>query len=134
MIMMKPRAFYAVSAAVLFAAEVCIALFARDNFVRPYLGDVLVVMLIHCAARAVSPVKPRLLPLYVFLLGCLAELAQYFDLLGLLGLSHIAWLRVAAGGTFDWGDILCYGVGCAVVALLEYRCKTRTSPRKTTRA
>ena len=32
---------YALAAALLFAVEVAIALYVRDRFVRPYLGDVL---------------------------------------------------------------------------------------------
>ena len=129
---MKPRVCYAAATAALFAAEICIALFVRDNFVRPYLGDVLAVALVHCAARVIWPAKPRFLALYVFLFACFVELAQHIRLLELLGLGHVAWLRVAAGGTFDWVDIACYGVGCAAVALLEYLCKTRKSPPKTT--
>jgi len=38
----------------------------------------------------------------------------------LLGLAHIGWLRVVIGGTFDWVDILCYGVGCAAAGAAEH--------------
>lgn len=116
---MKKRIMYAIAALVLFGVEVCIALFVHDNFVRPYLGDVLVVILIHCAVRVVFPAKPRLLPVYVFLFACAIEVTQYVHLLDLLGLAHIGWLRVVIGGTFDWGDIACYAVGCGVVAAGE---------------
>ena len=126
----KTRIFYALTALVLFAIEVCIALFVRDNFVRPYLGDVLVVILIHCALRVVFPEKPRLLPLYVFLFAGLVELTQYVHLLDLLGLAHIRWLYVVAGGTFDWRDAACYAAGCCVIAAGEFlieRHKNRTA-------
>ena len=63
---MKIRISYAIAALALFGIEVCIALFARDDFVRPFVGDVLVVILIHCAVRILSPAKPRLLAVYVF--------------------------------------------------------------------
>ena len=113
--MKKLRIFYAIAALALFGLEVCIALFVHDNFVRPYVGDALVVILVHCAVRVVFPEKPRLLPLYVFLFAGLVELTQYVHLLDLLGLAHIRWLYVVAGGTFDWRDVACYAVGCAVV-------------------
>ena len=117
---MKIRISYAIAALALFGIEVCIALFARDDFVRPFVGDVLVVILIHCAVRILSPAKPRLLAVYVFAFACLVEFTQYVQLLNLLGLGHIAWLRIAVGGTFDWGDVLCYAVGCGVIGLIEY--------------
>ncbi|MCL2123530.1 MAG: DUF2809 domain-containing protein [Desulfovibrionaceae bacterium] len=117
--MKKIRIFYAVAALALFGAEVCIALFVHDDFVRPYIGDVLVVILAHCAFRVIFPAKPRLLPVYVFLFACLVELTQYVHLLDLLGLGQVQLLRIVIGGTFDWRDIVCYGVGCAVVGVIE---------------
>ena len=99
--------------------EICIALFARNTFLRGSLGDALVVILIHCALRVFFPRKPRLLPLYVFLFACLVEFSQYVRLLDLLGLGHIAWLRVLAGARFSWGDIICYAVGCALIFAAE---------------
>jgi hypothetical protein len=116
---MKQRVFYGITALCILAIEVCIALFAH-GFVRNSLGDVLAVILVHCALRVLFLRKPRALPLYVFLFACAVEFTQYIHLLDSLGLGHIAWLRIAAGGTFSWGDILCYLAGCAIAALLEY--------------
>ena len=45
--MMKKRIFYIISFLVIFCIEVLIALYVRDNFVRPYVGDVLVVVLVY---------------------------------------------------------------------------------------
>ena len=42
---MKKRIFYIISFLVIFCIEVLIALYVCDNFVRPYIGDVLVVVL-----------------------------------------------------------------------------------------
>ena len=124
--MRKTRVFYALAALALLGAEVCIALFVRNGFVRGSLGDVLVVVLIHCALRVIFPGKPRLLPLYVFLFACVIELTQYVHLLDLLGVEN-QLLRVAIGGTFDWGDIVCYAIGCVLVGAAE--CIRRTIPR-----
>ncbi len=49
-----PRAAYLIAALFIFAVEVVIALYVRDDFVRPYLGDVLAVMLVYCAVRTVG--------------------------------------------------------------------------------
>ena len=50
----------------LLATEVLIALFVHDDFVRPYLGDVLVVPVIFFLLRAAFPERIKLLPLYIF--------------------------------------------------------------------
>ena len=44
---MKKRIFYIISFLVIFCIEVLIALYVCDNFVRPYIGDVLVVVLVY---------------------------------------------------------------------------------------
>ena len=43
----KKRAFYAAAFLILLAIEVLIALFVHDRFVRPYLGDVIVVIVVY---------------------------------------------------------------------------------------
>lgn len=45
------RWFYAICFIGLFIVETLIALFLRDAFIRPYMGDVLVVILIYCFVR-----------------------------------------------------------------------------------
>ena len=48
---MKKRIFYIISFLVIFCIEVLIALYVCDNFVRPYIGDVLVVVLVYSFVR-----------------------------------------------------------------------------------
>ncbi|MDR3313606.1 MAG: DUF2809 domain-containing protein [Oscillospiraceae bacterium] len=117
--MKRRRLWYALLTALLFAVEVCIALFAHDAFVRPFLGDVLVVILVHCAVRVAFPLRPRLLPLYVFAFACGVEALQGIHILDLLGLSQSAFLTVVVGTSFSWLDILCYLVGCIFCACGE---------------
>jgi len=117
---MRVRLAWGIAAALQFALMVYIALFVTQPFVRGHLGDVIVVTFIHCAVRAVFPKKPRLLALYVFMFACFVEFTQYINLLDILGLAHITWLRVIIGVTFDWGDILCYAIGCAIMGAGEF--------------
>ena len=63
---MRQRLIYGAAAVVLLAAEILIALFVRDAFVRPYGGDILVTVLICCFLRIFLPDGLKLLPLYVF--------------------------------------------------------------------
>lgn len=96
----------------LLATEVCIALFVNDSFIRPYVGDMLVTLLLCCLCRVIIPNKVRLLPLYVFAFAACVEIGQYFDLVALLGLADNRFLSVLMGRTFSWLDLLCYAVGC----------------------
>ena len=54
--MCRRRLGYAALCAVLLGVEIVIALYVRDAFVRPYVGDVLVVILIACFIRIFVPV------------------------------------------------------------------------------
>jgi len=103
----------------LLAVEICIALFVNDSFVRPYVGDMLVTLLLCCLCRVIIPNKVRLLPLYVFAFAACVEFSQYFDLVSLLGLADNRFLSILMGRTFSWLDLLCYAVGCAVASLLD---------------
>lgn len=96
---------------VFFFIEVFIALYLRDNFIRPYVGDVLVVIVVYCFVRIFIPEKFRLLPLYLFLFAFSVEWMQYFELVKRLGLENNVILRTIIGSVFDVKDIVCYAVG-----------------------
>lgn len=79
----------------LLAVEVCIALFVHDAFVRPYVGDMLVTLLLCCMCRVILPDKIRLLPVFVFLFAACVEIGQYFDVVALMGLTDNRFLSIA---------------------------------------
>ncbi|MDE6434590.1 MAG: DUF2809 domain-containing protein [Lachnospiraceae bacterium] len=113
------RTKYSVTFLLLLMIEVLIALYVHDDFIRPYIGDVLVVIVVYCFIRIWIPDRCRLLPLYVFLFAAGVEVLQYFDLVRVLGLEENVFLRVLIGSVFDWEDILCYAVGCVVLVGYE---------------
>ena len=117
--MKKQRLMYVLMLIVLLGVEVGIALFVHDDFVRPYIGDVLVTVLLCCLCRVVLPEGVPALPLYVFVFAALVEAAQYVDVVKLLGWENNAFLSTIIGRTFSWADILCYGVGCLVFWMIE---------------
>lgn len=103
----------------LLALEVGIALFVNDAFVRPYVGDMLVTLLLCCLCRVIIPDKIRMLPVYVFVFAACVEIGQYFDVVALLGLADNRIISIALGRTFSWMDIVCYAVGCVAAFLLD---------------
>ena len=125
--MKKSRFAYAVSFVVLFFTELLIALFVHDRFVRPYIGDVLVTVLLCCLCRIIIPKGVSMLPVYVFAFAALAEAAQYFEIVKLLGLEDNTFISTLVGTTFSVVDFICYGVGCFAFWIVEksvlyYRC------------
>lgn len=113
------RVAYLLATVLIFLLELFIALFVRDNFIRPYVGDILVVVLIYTFLRIIFPERPRLLPLYVFLFAAGVEALQGMRIVELLGLQNNRFFSVLIGTTFDWKDIICYGVGYVLLGLWE---------------
>ena len=105
---------------ILFLTEVFIAIYVHDNFIRPYIGDVLVVIVIYMFLRIIIPDKIKLLPLYVFIFAVFVEIMQYINIVQILGLESNKILSIAIGSSFDLKDILCYAVGCGIMGVYEY--------------
>lgn len=117
-------------AALLLAVEVLIALFVHDSIIRPYFGDVLVVILIWCLVRGIFPRRPEFLSPWIFLFAVLVEFSQAIPLVELLGLDSIPFFVIIMGNSFSWTDLLCYLCGCLPMTLIEWVCrrKRRNSP------
>lgn len=110
---------YIIATILFLGVEVLIALKVNDDFVRPYIGDVLVVIVIYTFIRIFIPDRCRLLPLYIFVFAVIVEGLQRLHIVDLLGLSDNRFFSVLIGGTFDIRDIVCYGVGCILLVLCE---------------
>lgn len=113
------RIYYGIAFLILLIIEVVIALYVHDNFIRPYIGDVLVVSVVYCFVRVFIPEGVKLMPLYVFMFAAFVEVLQYFQLVKLLKLEENVFARVIIGSTFDINDIVCYGVGSIVIVAFE---------------
>lgn len=120
----QKRLTYLLAFALLLVVEVCIALFVHDAFLRPYVGDVLVTVLLCCLSRAICPRFSPALP--VFLLAAAVEGLQWLGLTEIMGLQETI-LGIILGSTFDWKDILCYGLGCLLFAAAELLWSKRTN-------
>jgi len=127
--MKKERLFHFAVFLLLLLAEVYIALYVHDSFVRPYLGDVLVVVVLYFFLRIFIPKDHIWLLGAIFLFAVLVEILQYFHLAELLGITNPV-LRILLGSVFDVKDILCYGVGCCFLAVYEWLRYVKQQKRK----
>jgi hypothetical protein len=103
----------------LFVIEVFIALYVNDNFIRPYLGDVLVVILIYCFVKSFLKISVTKATIGVLLFAFFVETLQYFAIIEILGLQDNQLARTVIGTSFAWEDILAYLVGIVIVIVCE---------------
>jgi len=110
---------YFIAAVVLFVTEVLIALYVHDTIIRPYIGDVLVVILIYCFVRSFFRVPVFITAVWVLLFAYTIEMLQYFNMVEKLGLENSKLASVVMGTSFAWKDMFAYTVGFALVLLVE---------------
>lgn len=118
--MMKNRLQYILATLLLLVVEVCIALFMHDKIIRPYIGDVLVVIVLYTFVRILIPKGCVLLPVWVFLFAIGVECLQLIHITDLLEVRS-RFLRILIGTSFDVKDIFCYAIGCGLTGIYEYR-------------
>jgi len=109
--------------AVLLLIEVVIALFVKDRFIRPYLGDVLVVILIYCFVKSFIKISVYKAALGVLLFAFTIEILQYCSLVEKLKLQHNTVAKTVIGTSFSWEDILAYITGILIVLIAEKQFK-----------
>lgn len=116
----KKRINYLVIFIILLAIEILIAVYIHDNFIRPYVGDILVVALVYYFIRIFLPSGVRMLTLYVFIFSASIEVIQYFRVIESIGLENNTFIKIVLGSVFDLKDIICYAIGCLIIGIYEF--------------
>ena len=117
--MFKFNKTYFALAALIFSIEVLIALYVHDTIIRPYIGDLLVVMLIYCFVKAFLNVKVVPTAICVLLFSFFVETMQYLNIVEKLGLEDSKIARTVIGTSFEWIDLLAYTTGILIVLVIE---------------
>lgn len=103
----------------IFIIEVIIAKFVNDSFIRPYGGDILVVILMYYFVKTFVQAKPLCIIIPVVLFAYLVEMGQYFHLVEVLNMQDNKIMRIVIGSSFSWGDILCYTIGGVICYFID---------------
>ncbi len=106
---------------IIFVIEVCIALFVNDSVIRPYGGDVLVVVLMYYFAKTFVATRTECLIFVVLLFAYIVEIGQYFHLVEKLNMQNNRVMRIVIGSSFSWGDIFAYTLGAAVCYVVDVK-------------
>ncbi|MDD9195733.1 DUF2809 domain-containing protein [Aliivibrio sp. S3MY1] len=104
---------------VMFAVLVFIALFVKDQFVRPIGGDVLVVIWLYYLLSSVIDMPSKQLTFTVLGIAYLVELGQFLNVNAFLGIEPSSSLHLILGATFDWIDLVAYTVGAIICYWVE---------------
>lgn len=103
---------------IIFFVEVLIATKLKDIFfVRAYLGDVIVVILLYTFVKSFLIVNDQKLILGILIFSCLIEWGQYFNIAEKSGFRKGSLMYIIIGNSFSWIDILCYAAGCFLLYL-----------------
>ena len=113
---MKQRLGYLAAFFLVLLLEIFIGVFIQDNFIRPYVGDMLVTMLLCCLCRVILPRLSPAIP--VFLFSAVVEGLQWLGVTEKLGLQGTV-MGIILGSTFDWKDLFCYALGCIAFAVTD---------------
>lgn len=111
----------------IFFIEVLIALYVKDNFIRPYIGDVLVVILIYYFVKAFLRLPIWNLAIGVLIFSYMVEILQFYHFVELIGMEHNRFANVVIGNFFAWEDLLAYTIGITIVLVVEIYFTTHNS-------
>ena len=110
-----------IASVTLLGIEIIIGMYAH-GWIRSYLGDVLVVILLYTLFRMVLPKKPSfgsLLPTGILIFSFCVEFLQLWGFCDKFGITN-KLLRIIIGTGFSWIDLLCYAIGILPCFLCEY--------------
>ncbi|MPQ45313.1 DUF2809 domain-containing protein [Clostridium tarantellae] len=116
---MKINLRYLVSFIILFLVESFIAIAVKNVFIRAYIGDVLVIILMYTLIKTFISKPIKLLPIYLFVFASFIEVLQYFNIVEVLQLQNNKIVATIIGNTFDIKDILCYLIGAVILLIWD---------------
>jgi hypothetical protein len=99
---------------VLLGLEILIAIYVKDQWIRPFLGDTLVVLLIYSFLRIWIKHSLKLI-MGILLFSFFVEYLQYLCIISLLGLEKHTLLKIIIGSSFDFRDLLTYTLGAIIL-------------------
>ena len=115
------RLIYGLASLILLGIEILIGLYAH-GWVRSYLGDVLVVILLYTLYRTISPGRPAkwfVLPTVILIFSFAVEFLQLWGFCDRFGITN-KLLRIIIGTGFSYIDLISYAVGIIPCYIIEF--------------
>lgn len=96
-----------------------VSLFSSNQFIRGFLGDAVIVILIYCFAKSFKNFSPLPLSIGVTVFAYGIEFSQYFKIITLLGFKENLFTRIVFGSVFDPLDLIAYTIGGTIIYFLD---------------
>lgn len=106
---------------IIFLIEVGIALFIHDQFIRPYLGDYLVIFLLYYFTASFVKTRPTYIIIGILLFSYLIEMLQFLNIVDYFQIKNKI-LRIVIGNTFSFEDLIIYTLAGISLYLFKSRC------------
>jgi len=103
----------------IFIVEILIAKYLHDAYIRPFGGDVLVVILIYAFLRIFLKTDYKKLALGVLIFSFVIEFLQGLHYVNWLGLQDNKFWSIVLGTYFTVYDLLAYFVGYLICLLFK---------------
>ena len=112
------RLYYFLGFLFLLFIEILIARFVSDSFMRPYLGDFLVVILIYCFLMWISRISVLKGLIIVLMFSFAVEFFQLINIVKVLQHQPPKIVMIILGSSFSVWDLLAYKLGIFLVDLI----------------
>ena len=126
-VLIMKRLPFAITSLLLLGIEILIGLYA-SGWVRNYLGDVLIVILLYTLCRTVSPERPSnpyILPTAILAFAFIVEFLQLWGFCDRFGITN-RLLRIIIGTGFSPEDLLSYAIGSVPCYITELILRRKT--------
>lgn len=110
---------YLIISLLLLIVEILIAIYAKDDFIRPILGDYLASILLCCIFATFLKISITKIALISLLISYTIEGLQYINILELLNLRQYTLLEIIFGTSSSWTDMIAYTLGILTILLIH---------------
>ncbi len=107
----------------LLITEILIAIFAKDEFIRPILGDYLAALFVFYILATFLKISETKTALLALSICYFIEGLQFMHILEVFDLEKYSILKIIVGTSFSWTDMLAYTLGIITVLLIHNRKK-----------
>lgn len=108
----------------LFILEIVIT--QTSGFIRYYVGDFIVVILLYFFIKSFFDIKPKIVAISVLLFSYVIEILQSIDFVTRIGLQNNKLANIIIGNYFSFGDIVAYTLGIITVLIVEQKLNYET--------
>lgn len=117
---LKSRLVYFSLSILCFTACILIVKLFNDNqFIRGFIGDIIVISLIYFLIKSFHAFHAKKLAVFTLVIAYITEFLQYLELTTFLGFEHNTVVQLILGSVFDPYDLIAYTIGAILVYIID---------------